>query len=265
MVSVVIPLYNKEESISGTINSVLNQTYKEFELIIVNDGSTDESLNIVKQFSDPRIVILDKRNGGVSSARNLGVENSNYDWIAFLDGDDIWFPDHLETLFKAINIYPNEKVFSTSYSHSDSISRDNNSIEVWTDYFKHAINGDVLWTSVILIHKSCFKKVGMFSEKMNRGEDIDLWIRLAGNYNIVKIKKITAIYRLEAENRACNNKLDYNKSIAAFISFSKSENSNSRQYKLMILKERLKIFISTGDFKAAISIIKKHWKNILFK
>lgn len=91
--SIVIPLYNKEKSITTTINSVLNQTCGDFELIIVNDGSTDTSLEIVQSIKDERIRIINQKNGGVSSARNQGIIEAKFDWIAFLDADDLWEKD----------------------------------------------------------------------------------------------------------------------------------------------------------------------------
>jgi len=90
MFSVVIPLYNKERSVKNTIESVLNQTFQDFEVIVVNDGSTDNSLEVVKSFNDERIRIINQKNSGVSSARNRGIKEAKYEWIAFLDADDLW-------------------------------------------------------------------------------------------------------------------------------------------------------------------------------
>jgi glycosyltransferase involved in cell wall biosynthesis len=119
MFSIVIPLYNKELSIGNTIQSVLNQTYQDYEIIIVNDGSTDNSLHVVEQINDSRIRIITKPNGGVSSARNRGIKEAKYDWIAFLDGDDLWEKDHLEEITKMMQVYPNEKVYVTSFEYSN--------------------------------------------------------------------------------------------------------------------------------------------------
>ena len=88
MFSVVIPLYNKELSIINTIQSVLDQTFQNFEIVVVNDGSTDRSVEMVEQFNDPRIRIINKSNGGVSSARNRGIQEAKYELVAFLDADD---------------------------------------------------------------------------------------------------------------------------------------------------------------------------------
>src|SRR5690606_29446795 len=106
MFSVVIPLYNKERSIKQTVQSVLDQTFTDFEIVIVNDGSTDNSLQVVENIDDQRIRIINKPNGGVSSARNKGINEANFNWIAFLDGDDLWKPNHLEIIRGLIDKFP---------------------------------------------------------------------------------------------------------------------------------------------------------------
>ena len=104
--SVVIPLYNKADTIERTLRSVQAQKCRDFELIIVNDGSTDNSLEVVRALSNEiPLQIIDKPNGGVSSARNAGASAAKGRFIALLDGDDVWFPDHLERLKKAVS-YP---------------------------------------------------------------------------------------------------------------------------------------------------------------
>lgn len=103
MISIVIPLYNKEQFVGQTIKSLLSQTFKEFEAIFVDDGSTDKSPQIVENIQDNRIKLVRKENGGPSSARNLGVENAKYDWILYLDADDCLLPNALELFAKYIN------------------------------------------------------------------------------------------------------------------------------------------------------------------
>src|SRR5690606_20104795 len=154
--SVVIPLYNKELSVRNTINSVLDQTFKEFEVIIVNDGSTDNSLEIVQQFEDDRIRIIDKPNGGVSSARNRGIKEAKYEWITFLDADDLWEDNHLQILNDMIADYCQYKVFCTSYTKSNQKlpPTQNNNVVVIEDYFKEAIQHHFFWTSVTCIHNT---------------------------------------------------------------------------------------------------------------
>src|SRR5690606_23650111 len=205
MFSVVIPLYNKELSVRNTINSVLDQTFKEFEVIIVNDGSTDNSLEIVQQFKDDRIRIIDKPNGGVSSARNRGIKEANYEWIAFLDADDLWEDNHLEVVLKMMKKFPEKNIYATSFEYSDGrkINRiESSEIYIVENYFKSVLEEYLIWTGVIVVHRLALSRVGLFNIKLSRGEDLDLWARLAKNYDIVKSRIITAQYRVEAENRS---------------------------------------------------------------
>ena len=102
MFSIVIPLYNKELSISNTIQSVLDQTFQNFEIVIVNDGSTDNSVKEVEEFDDKRIRLIHQKNQGVSAARNRGIEEAKYEWVAFLDADDLWMKEHLEEYAKVV-------------------------------------------------------------------------------------------------------------------------------------------------------------------
>ena len=113
--SVVIPLYNKEQDILTTITSVLNQSYKSFEIIIIDDGSTDSSAKIVRKINDDRVKLFEKINEGVSSARNLGVEKSTTEYITFLDGDDYWHPHHLENLNLLITKFPEHLWYGSAY------------------------------------------------------------------------------------------------------------------------------------------------------
>ena len=118
--SVIIPLYNKEVSIASTIQSVLNQTYDDFELIVVNDGSTDKSREVIADIADSRIRIIDKENGGVSGARNRGIREANNEWITFLDGDDRWDANYLSLMNGLIEVYPDYKFFASSISYVEA-------------------------------------------------------------------------------------------------------------------------------------------------
>ena len=112
MISVVIPLYNKAHTIVNTLSTVLNQVYTDFEVVIVNDGSTDNGVNIIIQhFSDPRIRIINQKNAGVSNARNRGVKESICQYIAFLDADDEWHPDYLSIMAKTIRQDPHAALY----------------------------------------------------------------------------------------------------------------------------------------------------------
>jgi len=112
--SVIIPLYNKESHIQRAIKSVLAQTYPHFELIIVDDGSTDGSFETASDIQDARIRIIRQENRGVSAARNRGVAEAKYDWVAFLDGDDEWLPDFLMQMYKLCNDFPGYGIYGSA-------------------------------------------------------------------------------------------------------------------------------------------------------
>jgi glycosyltransferase involved in cell wall biosynthesis len=255
MFSVVIPLYNKEFSISKTIEYVLSQTLTEFEVIIVNDGSTDNSLKEVEKIDDKRIKIISQRNFGVSSARNLGIKESKHQWLAFLDGDDLWLPNHLEILNEMIRKYTNIRVFSTSYKHSNSklIQKQDYNSYIITNYFKEIqSNKGFFCSSCALIHKSCFDSVGNFNENLIRGEDLEMWYRLGRSYSFAKSKCLTAIYRIDAENRAMSRSASFEKSFASVIDFIDVKDKYEYQY----LKSQIR-----AKFKSCL--YRKEWRSII--
>src|SRR5690625_850767 len=162
MFSVIIPLYNKEKYIHNTIKSVLEQNIIDFEIIVINDGSTDKSYDIVKSIDDKRLKIINQENKGVSSARNLGIKQAKFDWIALLDADDIWHNNHLSEIKNMIDTYPDSLVFSTSWLLSSNDTKDTNKKEPTIykveNYYKEAIKKNITNSSVIVVHKDCFKK-----------------------------------------------------------------------------------------------------------
>ncbi len=215
--TVVIPLYNKEDHILRAINSVLNQTHKEFELIVVDDGSTDSSVKKVKTFSDSRIRLVQQDNQGVSSARNKGIKLAKYDHIGFLDADDAWKPHFLETISKLIVKYPYAGAYATAYEIVKSSSKtvlpksilnfEKNWEGIIDDYFKYALKNPLISASSVVIPKNILNDIGMFPVGIKRGEDLEVWCRIALNYDIAFSNKVSATYFLDANKRACNRKI----------------------------------------------------------
>jgi glycosyltransferase involved in cell wall biosynthesis len=205
--SIIIPLFNKEHSICSTINSVLSQTYSEFEIIIVNDGSTDNSLEKAQSINDERIRIFSKKNGGVSSARNFGINNAINEYVVFLDADDIWLPFCLEEFINLIRNFHLAKVFSTNFNMTGKRLKGSNRNYYIDDYYYSSAFFLAKWsiqmmvTGCVCIDKKVFEEVGMFDETITHGEDLDLWERL-NIFKIAKSERITMIYRIDAENRA---------------------------------------------------------------
>ena len=214
--TVVIPLYNKKRHIGRAIKSVISQTYQNFEIVIVDDGSTDNGVNEIIKIEDPRIILIRQENKGVSSARNRGIDAAKYNYIAFLDADDIWKPNFLESIKKLIEEYPKAGAYATSYG----INNENGILvpslnfysfeEKWygivDDYFKYAIKAPLITASSVVIPKAVFNEIGKFPVGIKRGEDLDMWRRIALKYDIVYLNEICAIYFHDADNRACKRK-----------------------------------------------------------
>jgi glycosyltransferase involved in cell wall biosynthesis len=194
-VSVVMPLYNKEHEVTRAIKSVLSQTFTDFELIVINDGSTDEGPDIVRSFNDSRIKVVDQPNAGVSAARNKGITEASADLIAFLDADDEWEPDFLETIIRLRDKFASCAVFATNYFFCRSKEYRRPTIirglppgfkeGILTDYFVIAARSDPpLWSSAVAVEKKAIEIVGGFPVGVVAGEDLLTWARLAAKYDI---------------------------------------------------------------------------------
>lgn len=198
--SVIIPLYNKEIYIYDTISSVLNQTYSKFDLIVINDGSTDNSLEIIKGIRDPRLRVISQKNSGVSAARNNGITLAKSKWIVFLDADDIWLPNHLETLLAVNNKFPNAWMIATGHQalkrEDININLKRNTkpkIKLINYFMESQRNISIINSSCVAIKKEFFDHNYGFKD-YKRGEDLELWARVALNYPVAISTAITSIY-----------------------------------------------------------------------
>lgn len=194
MISVVIPLYNKAATIERAVNSVLYQTVQDFELIVVNNGSTDGGEVLVRRMTDKRIRLVEQDNQGVSMARNRGIKEAKSNWIAFLDADDEWLPTFLETTLHLHNKYPDCAVCATSYRRCDSRGEIQNirllhcpesKDFIMDNYFEVAALSDPPFCSIcVMIKKEALEAVGGFPKGVHQGEDLLTWARLAASYKI---------------------------------------------------------------------------------
>ena len=193
--SVVIPLYNKEAYVSKTLNSVLNQTYQNFEVILVNDCSNDNSLDVIQGIHDQRIKIIEhSENKGLSASRNTGINAATHPYIAFLDADDYWDSTYLETIQDLVKEYPDESVFATHYREnfkgkffnpkSNLPVNSKGKMFLVRDFFEINLGRLILTQSCIVVHKGVFKKVGYYDEDVTFAEDIDFFIRCFSVYNL---------------------------------------------------------------------------------
>jgi glycosyltransferase involved in cell wall biosynthesis len=210
-VSVVIPLFNKERHIARAVQSVFDQTYGDFELVVVDDGSTDAGVSVVEAIQDPRIRLMRQKNAGVSAARNLGIAAARADLIAFLDADDEWLPDHLETIRRLSVEYPACGAFATTTAEADALGKrripEHDGIPpppwegVIPNYFRSALSYPVS-ASAVAIPRRVFDSVGLYPVGVRVGEDLDLWCRIAVRYPICFSTRVGAIYHKEADSRA---------------------------------------------------------------
>jgi glycosyltransferase involved in cell wall biosynthesis len=211
--SVVIPLYNKEPHVARAISSVLAQTLEDFEIIVVNDASTDNSEFEVQKFGDARIRILQRGAPGPGgyAARNLGITHAQGEWVAFLDADDEWEGQHLQNVKGAITANPALEVISCGWKISDGqmTSYDAYSKMNWEkgghyfdvlDFVRRPVP---IWTSVASVKKSVLETAGGFDERWRHGADLELWLRLLLEHKALALWQpyIGATYHIDSINR----------------------------------------------------------------
>ena len=217
--SVVIPLYNKAPYILRAVNSVLDQTYQHFEIIVVDDGSTDGGGDLINEIQDPRIKLIHQENSGASTARNHGVLEAKTDYIAFLDADDEWKPELLSTFKKLVNSYPDSSFFAQSYiyfhngqniipSSLGKIPRN------WTGYLDNYIElaseFPPFFSSSVCIQKDLLIKSGGFPEGVSIVEDISMWLKLFFETRISFCHSLNSIYHHgETNNITLNQKIKF--------------------------------------------------------
>lgn len=190
MISVVIPAYNASQCIERAIDSVLAQTFADYEIIVVDDGSTDNTAEIIRQYGD-KVKYIRQDNAGVSVARNTAIAAAKGDWIAFLDADDEWLPEKLFLQMELVRRNPDLRWCASNYYQSDgrtSAPVANTEVvrkalagrDYFENYFSSAAKGICrIITTVIMVHKTVFNDVGLFDPGLLRGQDVDLWWRIA--------------------------------------------------------------------------------------
>ena len=220
LVSVIIPVFNLHSVLAETLDSVLAQTFPYFEILVVDDGSADSSIDLIKQYvaKDSRIFLLhNTHKKGVSGARNTGIDNARGEWLAFLDGDDVWSSDAIESRLDCLQLYPNASFISADYV---CFSHDINKVGVsraisnkdWNACFGSSLSNGIalciknpitlflrsvlVWTGTVLVKTELVKHLGGFEERLNSSEDDHLWMRVAANVEqFIFVPKVIAFYR----------------------------------------------------------------------
>ena len=204
-ISVVIPLYNKRSSVLRALDSVLSQTFQPEEIIVVNDGSTDGSEELVIELNYPKVRLINQLNGGVSAARNRGIKEANGDWIAFLDADDEWKPGYLEIIYLLNISYPTCNILATKY-----ILQDFNGIQkeiilnkvtfsgahgIMENYFEVAsCSNPPICSNSLVVRKIALNDINGFQPGIESGEDLLTWARLAASNKIAYSMKPHSVF-----------------------------------------------------------------------
>lgn len=199
LISVIIPAYNAEKTIRETVTSVLTQTFSDFELIVINDGSQDSTLVHLASIPDPRLTVFSYPNAGAQRSRNRGIEHATGAYLAFLDADDLWTPDKLEAQYHALQVDPQAAV---AYSWTNWIDETGNFLRRGSysratgNVFLQLLLSDFIENgSNPLIRREAIAQVGHFDESLVGGQDWDMWLRLAARFPFTVVPKPQILYR----------------------------------------------------------------------
>jgi len=210
MFSIVIPYYNKSKYIKRCVDAVLGQTFQEFEIILVNDGSTDEGLQFIRDNYSKKLTVINQENQGVSVARNNGIKQAKFQFIAFLDADDCWHNQFLQKVKEVIDQENDIKIIGTHYARNAAfLATDSGKLNYFKfeNYFKSALRNTYFTSSSTIIATDFFKHNNGFNSALKKGEDIDVWIRAVhSGGNAFYIKNTLAYYSDEDQNQATNSK-----------------------------------------------------------
>lgn len=217
LISVIIPVYNAEKSLKETIDSLMAQTYQNFEAIFIDDGSTDASVEVIKSYDDNRITVLKQINSGSATARNNGISAANGDWIAFLDADDVWFPEKLMKQYQSVK--------NGYWSYTDSyflggVFPENTSTASLSghfsgDVFLELIKRNFIGTSTVIVRKIILVECGSFSVDMKALQDWDCWLKIASKYPVVYVEEPLSYYRVHSQSvsRSARKTITYHRKL----------------------------------------------------
>lgn len=205
-ISVIIPAFNSALFVGRAIRSVLDQTFPDLELIVVDDGSTDETAQIVRSYSDPRVIYIYQRNQGPNAARNNGIRRTRGELLAFLDSDDWWLPRKLEAQLDRLESIPEAGLVYCSAQKVDGCGRllKLRSARIEGEVLNPLlINNDIAGPSSVIVRRRVFDQVGLFDESLWRAEDWEMWLRIAAEFPVVAVKDplVCVTYRPDSHGK----------------------------------------------------------------
>ncbi len=277
--TIVIPLYNKELFVENTLKSIVNQTFIDFEVLIIDDCSTDKSVAVVQQYLSEKIrLISHTKNSGLSASRNTGIRNASSKYVTFLDADDTWEPTVLESFYEMIAKFPNESIFATNYQevHKNGATRwpqnstsdlKEGAIYLVKDFFKRNKQQGFFIHSGICFDKKVYDSAGFYDETIAFAEDLDFNIRAFSWYNLVYLNSRLVNYTMYAENQLTSSSI-LEKKLPNYDTYEALTKNNLDlkaylDFERYVIAKHLK---TDGDTKKYKEIIRKiDPKNLNFK
>ncbi len=279
--SVIIPLYNKEAHILGTLKSVFDQLFTDYEIVLVNDGSTDNSWKKIKNIDNPKLKIFNNDKKGVSQARNFAMQQAKGDYFAFLDADDTWENNHLKDLFELILEYPNCGLYCTNYTYDygnnfivkpvfPTLPKNNDWKGIVSDFFLASIKFRIATTISVAIPKKIINNIGFFDTNYTSGQDTDYWTRIALVYRVAFTKQTSAVINIGADNRISNTHPSKRK-FMSFEKFLEDEKTNTSLKKFndmyraeLAIKHKIVGDLKMTEFYSSDIVYNNiNWKQIL--
>ncbi|HKO78483.1 MAG TPA: glycosyltransferase family A protein [Flavobacterium sp.] len=275
--SIIIPLYNKERHIENAIQSILKQTVSDYEIIIINDGSTDKSKEIISKYDSEKIRIIDHpKNKGLSATRNTGIKNAISNYITFLDADDLWKPNYLQTIKNLISSYSEAHIFATNYDEvypktthkphngSEDLPENFNGL---IDFFKINLKQGIYTPSSVCWHKSVFETIGYYDEKITFSEDLDFNIRANLKFKLAYSTSIEMSYFMETDNQITRSSI-LNKTLPDYDQYEKYCSTvpylkKYLDFERYVLAKHLKMDGDTTKYKKIVNRI--DFKNLNYK
>jgi glycosyltransferase involved in cell wall biosynthesis len=281
--SVIIPLYNKENYVENTLKSIISQTFTDYEVLIINDCSTDASIAKVTPFLSEKIKLIHHDNNkGLSATRNTGIKNAKSEYIAFLDADDLWKPTFLETIKSLIDNFEEAALFGTNYEEiyfDKTIKPINGSEDLfenfsgYINFFETNLKQGIYNHGSVCFHKNVFQKAGFYDENIDFAEDIDFNIRANYHFKLAYSNSIQMSYLMQTENQLTTSSI-LNKRIPDFDKYEALTKNNYSLKKYLdferyILSNHVKMdgdIAISKKIKNSIDLKNLNWKqNLLLK
>ncbi len=272
LISVIIPAYNAERTILETIDSVQNQTISNIEIIIINDGSIDRTINLIEQLTDPRIKAFSYENGGVAVARNRGITHATGEFIAFIDADDLWTLDKLELQLAALKQHPEAGIaYSWNYFYYD---RTGERIPGHVANFEGDVYAPLLQENFLangsnpLIRRQAIDRIGGFDPTFPHCADWDFYLRLAAQWQFVRVPQHQVIYRQSSHSMSSTKVNDIEQQCLAML--EKTYQVAPAMYRSLKHKSLSWIYEyctqqylqSSGDLAGVQTATRKFWKAV---